>query len=297
MFPSILRGSRFSQISSSSLLPSPLRLSSIPSFAQALSSSASDAASSAATSYRGRKRFYKKAVASVDPEDPSKNYVELDGRRLRTPHRHILELPTEALAHGIAHEWDLQKTEIQPTAMPLMTMACTAIDTTESRRPIIVEELLRFLSTDTVLFPGDPEEAEAALLDLQEDMWSPLVEWMEERFGKVNVCQHLKIPPHPKETVANVEAYLQNLDPWTLTAIENLTSGCKSIIIPLALQHGKIDARTAIKASRVEEEHQLNAWGLVEGGHDVDRAHTVAQVAAGAVFLRLCHADPSKVVA
>ncbi|GBG26716.1 ATP synthase mitochondrial F1 complex assembly factor 2 [Hondaea fermentalgiana] len=261
-----------------------------PATLRALSGEASAAAAKASSgiSYKGRKRFYKRAEAVQGADEPDKYYVELDGRKLRTPYRQLVELPTEALAHGVANEWHLQKEEIQPSSMPLMTMACTAIDTTEMRRPIVVEELLRFLSTDTVLFPGHPDETEANLVDMQEDMWSPLVEWMGERFGPVNVCEHLRIPPHPEATTKAVEDYLQNLDPWTLTGIENLTSGCKSLIIPLALHHGKIDVKTAIKASRVEEEHQLTAWGLVEGGHDVDRANTISQVAAGAVFLRLC---------
>lgn len=43
----------------------------------------------------------------------------------------------------------------------------------------------------------------------------------------------------------------------------------------------------AIRAARVEEDFQIEEWGLVEGGHDIDIADAKARVAAPAVFLRL----------
>lgn len=43
----------------------------------------------------------------------------------------------------------------------------------------------------------------------------------------------------------------------------------------------------AVAAMRVDEEFQIRFWGLVEGGHDVDRAHQRTQMHAGATFLNL----------
>ena len=42
----------------------------------------------------------------------------------------------------------------------------------------------------------------------------------------------------------------------------------------------------AVAAARLEEEYQIAQWGMVEGGHDVDRAHINVQIASGRVLLR-----------
>ena len=43
----------------------------------------------------------------------------------------------------------------------------------------------------------------------------------------------------------------------------------------------------AVHLSRLEEEVQIEEWGMVEGGHDLDRADQNVRVAAPAVFMRL----------
>jgi len=239
---------------------------------------------SASTTYRGRKRFYKEALPISFGKDGFG--VELDGRPLRTPHGKRLVVESHALAEALAYEWAKQKTDLQPAGMPLMTLTCSAIDVTGNFREEIIEELLRFLTTDTVLFFEDPADAEAGLVELQEELWKPLLEWIAALHGDLDTRHILSKPQHPLETVASVRAKLETLSTFHLTAVESLASCCKSLIIPLALQAGQIDAKTAVKASRVEEEHQIAAWGLVEGGHDVDRAHVTAQVAAAAIFLK-----------
>lgn len=43
----------------------------------------------------------------------------------------------------------------------------------------------------------------------------------------------------------------------------------------------------AVHLSRLEEEIQIEEWGMVEGGHDLDRADQNVRVAAPAIFMRL----------
>jgi hypothetical protein len=44
----------------------------------------------------------------------------------------------------------------------------------------------------------------------------------------------------------------------------------------------------------MEEEHQLEQWGLVEGGHDMDRLNNATSLAAAGVFWNLLHHFPAK---
>lgn len=48
-----------------------------------------------------------------------------------------------------------------------------------------------------------------------------------------------------------------------------------------------MSARDAIKIARLEDDVQLEEWGYVEGGHDIDEADTKIRVLAASVFLRL----------
>ena len=63
------------------------------------------------------KRFYK--TVSVAPAEGG-FAVLLDGKRVQTPARAKLVLPTEAMARAIAAEWDSQGEDVIATALRLL---------------------------------------------------------------------------------------------------------------------------------------------------------------------------------
>ena len=77
------------------------------------------------------KRFYKETGIA---EETKGFVVTLDGRQLRSPARNALILPTKALALAVAAEWDAQTDLIEPIAMPLMSLAATAVDQVAKER-------------------------------------------------------------------------------------------------------------------------------------------------------------------
>ena len=77
------------------------------------------------------------------------------------------------------------------------------------------------------------------------------------------------------------------MSPWELTAAEQLAASCKSVCMALAAVKGVMGVYDVVKASRLEEEHQIEEWGLVEGGHDIDASDIKVRVSAPSVFLRL----------
>src|SRR3546814_17694231 len=90
------------------------------------------------------KRFNKLASAAPAPESSGQGgyAVLLDGRPLRTPAKALLILPTEPLAAAIAAEWQGRGDEVDPHAMPLNPLACTAIDLVAPARAPIVAALM-----------------------------------------------------------------------------------------------------------------------------------------------------------
>ncbi len=76
--------------------------------------------------------------------------VTLDGRTVQTPMGQKLAVPSEMLAYMIAAEWESQGSRLRPVNMPLMTLACTALDQVAHHPNVYREQSLRFLPTDTV---------------------------------------------------------------------------------------------------------------------------------------------------
>ena len=50
---------------------------------------------------------------------------------------------------------------------------------------------------------------------------------------------------------------------------------------------GGFPVEEALRIARLEEDFQLEEWGRVEGGHDLDQADIHVRVTAPAVFARL----------
>jgi len=77
------------------------------------------------------------------------------------------------------------------------------------------------------------------------------------------------------------------MDPWKLAAVEQLTYSGKSLILALAIVHGRIGLQEGISAARLEEIFQAEEWGEVEAGHDLDMADIGSRVSAPIVLIKL----------
>lgn len=89
-------------------------------------------------------------------EQPDGNYfVTLDGRPLRTPsgNRLAISKARRVLAMLIANEWENQKEVLKVNALPMTSLAARALDgmTEQATREGVLEQLLRYLDTDTTL--------------------------------------------------------------------------------------------------------------------------------------------------
>ena len=98
---------------------------------------------------------------------------------------------------------------------------------------------------------------------------------------------------HPAASVANVQRAVSSLSAWELTAVNSAVGSTCSLVVALALACRHISIDTAFAAARLDEEHQLEHWGLVEGGHDLDRAYLRVRLASASTFLHLLGSDVS----
>lgn len=61
----------------------------------------------------------------------------------------------------------------------------------------------------------------------------------------------------------------------------------------LAIDCRQLSLDQAKLLSRLEEEFQLEIWGVVEGGHDMDRLNNSASLGAAGTFFNLLHSHES----
>ena len=199
-------------------------------------------------------------------------------------------------AHCIATEWDAQTTAlgIQPATMPLTTLAATAIDTILPHPAFARATCMSYLPTDSAQFYTTPEDR--LLLRKQQKLFRPSQLWLERLLGvrlAVSAGDHSRRLSHPAETVQKIQRYqasplqctprycmcannvvdrvVDGLDHFTLACLQSATMESKSLVVALALLGRGLALDDAVAASRAEEEFQIDIWGVVEGGHDMDR--------------------------
>ncbi|TYZ59207.1 hypothetical protein PybrP1_007140 [[Pythium] brassicae (nom. inval.)] len=238
----------------------------------------------------GVARFYKHVgVQTVATDDGELHAVTLDGKTVKTGSRTPVRLPNRALAFAVAHEWDAQAKDIRPTTMPLMTLASTALDLGKTSSVAeLVTEMMHYFHTDTVCYQVTADQMEK-LAALQSKKWGALRQWFAKEFDGDLDVSHGTISglAHSEQIVANVRAAIEQLNDYELVSLRLATKECKSLITALALLKRHITAKDAMELSRLEEEFQIGRWGLVEGGHDLDRVNCAVNLSSASMMLWL----------
>merc|ERR1711991_28131 len=112
-------------------------------------------------------------------------------------------------------------------------MCATAIDDVALNKQKYVEELLKYIHTDaTCLRDSDPVD----LVKVQRKNWDPLTKFIKKKLGvEPNVTEDLINQDQNQKLVDMTEDILHAMDPFTMTAVQNLTSTSKSLILSFAV--------------------------------------------------------------
>jgi len=172
------------------------------------------------TTLKGRKRFYKKTGYRESAEQPGMFEVTLDNRAVKAGGGVNLRVPSIDMAMMIAAEWGSQGETLEPASMPTMSMAATA-QLMGDKRVSVIENLLKFVETDTVCVRSDPSE-DKKLVANEKKHWDPVVKWFREQYGDLHTTNGFIMPEQPSSTADAVREELENLDDWRLTAVQAL---------------------------------------------------------------------------
>jgi chaperone required for assembly of F1-ATPase len=230
------------------------------------------------------KRFYQKA----EPAKRAGGYViTLDGKPIKTPGKRDLLVPSEALAAGIAEEWNTQATEVRAVKMPLTRFATTTVDRVATQRDAIIRQTANYAGTDLVCYRAThPPELAAR----QQAVWQPLIDWAVLRYDAPLVVTSGVIPKsQSEESLRAFASAVAEHDDFALTALHVATAACGSLVVGLALTQGHLDGEGAFAVSQLDESFQIEAWG--EDPEQAGRRRALAaDIQAAARFISLLRA-------
>ncbi|WP_022720692.1 ATP12 family chaperone protein [Rhodopseudomonas sp. B29] len=204
------------------------------------------------------KRFYKEASVAEAPDGFA---VQLDGRSVKTPTRNPLAAPTRALAEIIAAEWQAQTDLIDPATMPLTRLANSVIDGVTGREDAVTDDVAKYFSSDLLFYRASHPEA---LVAREAEHWDPVLFWAKDVLGAHFILSEGVIHVgQPEPAIEAARAALPS-DPWAIGAFHVVTTLTGSAVLALALLHGHLSADAVWAAAHVDEDWNIEQWGLDE---------------------------------
>jgi chaperone required for assembly of F1-ATPase len=202
------------------------------------------------------RRFWKTVDIDCDGVGWS---IKLDGRPVRTPGTHALEVPTESLAKAIADEWSAVGDKVDPRAMPLTGIADAAIDRVATEKHAFAAGLTRYAEADLACYRSEwPPD----LVERQAKAWDPLLAWARRRYDvDFSTTSGLIHVPQPPATVDRLAHAVASLDPFRLAALSLLVTIGGSLVAALAVLERAVDVDEAWAAVSLDDEWQLEQWG------------------------------------
>lgn len=205
-----------------------------------------------------RKRFYTSAGVAEGPDDFA---VTLDGKQVRTPGKNLLAAPTRDLAEAIAAEWEAQKDDIDPMAMPLTRLANSVIDGVAGNVQAVADDAAKYFETDLLFYrAGFPD----ALIARQAEHWDPVLRWAADDLGAHFILAEGVIHVAQPETAVAAARGALPKDAWPVGAFHVATTLTGSALLALALKHGVLDAGQIWAAAHVDEDWNREKWGADE---------------------------------
>lgn len=205
-----------------------------------------------------RKRFYTSAGVTAAEGGFS---ITLDGKQVRSPSGKPIVVPTRTIADAIAAEWDAQGETIDPVTMPLTRLANSVIEGVIDRVGEVADDAAKFLGSDLLFYrAGHPE----TLVAREAEHWDPILFWAADALGAHFVmAEGVMHVGQPEPAIRAARAAFPT-DPWSVAALHVVTTLTGSALLALALAHGVRDEDQVWAAAHVDEDWNIDQWGVDE---------------------------------
>ncbi|MBR0656453.1 ATP12 family chaperone protein [Plastoroseomonas arctica] len=231
------------------------------------------------------KRFWD--IAESAPQGDGLHAVLLDGRPMRLPGEAAFAVPGRALADAVAAEWQAaggaRDGEFTAEDIPLTRLAATGVARIAPDPAPTIAGLAGYAETDLLCYRATISR----LAERQTAAWQPLLDWAERAFGaRLVVTEGVMPVPQPAASLKALRQALGGLSPLALAALGLAVPVLGSLVLGLALAHGRLDAETAFTLSVLDELDQEAVWGA-DAEAQASRARRAGDVALAARLLSL----------
>ncbi len=234
------------------------------------------------------KRFWDQAEAVQDENGWS---VALDAKPVRIPAGGRLLLPTQALALGVAAEWQIagggKGGEMSYADLPLTRLAGTAQERIAPDPGPVVLELARYGQSDLLCYRAEQPQS---LVQRQADQWQPWLDWAARTHGaELRVTSGIVHVKQAESALSRLATAVALKDAHQLAAMGILVPSFGSLVLGLAVAEGALSATEAHEIATLDERHQAEFWGW---DHEAETrmARVAEDIAAAGRFLDLCAA-------
>jgi chaperone required for assembly of F1-ATPase len=205
-----------------------------------------------------RKRFY--ASADVGEADGGFS-IMLDGKPIKTPSGRQMIAPARSIADAIAAEWNAQGEIIDPLTMPLTRFGNSVAEGVADKIDAVADDIAKYLGSDLLFYrAGHPE----ALVAREAAHWDPILFWAADALGAHFIlAEGIVHVRQPDSAIAAASAALPS-DAWQVAALHVVTSLTGSALLALALFHGVLDSDEVWAAAHVDEDWNIEKWGVDE---------------------------------
>jgi chaperone required for assembly of F1-ATPase len=205
-----------------------------------------------------RKRFYARAGLV---EGRGGFAITLDDKPIRTPSGRQVVVPVRAIADAIVAEWEAQKEFIDPLTMPMTRFANSVVDAVVDRVEAVTSDIAKYFQSDLLFYrAGHPE----ALVAREAALWDPLLFWAADTLGaRFILAEGIVHVRQPDSAIAAACAALPT-DPWSVAALHVVTTLTGSALLALALLRGVLGQDQVWAAAHVDEDWNIEKWGVDE---------------------------------
>ena len=202
------------------------------------------------------KRFWTSAEAISTEEGYA---IALDGRRVKTPAKADLLLPTNELAYAVAAEWNAVGETIDPRQMPLTGLANAAIDRIAPDKEQFAAGIARYGESDLTCYRAEGPDP---LVAWQRESWDALLEWARRRYDvDFALCTGVMHIEQPADTVRKLNHEVATLDAFQLAGFSQMVTIGGSLVAALAVHEEMMPAEAAWEAVSLDDRWQLEQWG------------------------------------
>ena len=200
-----------------------------------------------------KKRFYRSVALAAHDFGFS---VQLDGKDVRSPAGSLVHLPDAALADAIVDEWQAQTDEIDPSSMPLFSLAVTVVDRVTSQRDAVIAELSSYGGNDLLCYRDGRDD----LACRQQKQWQPWLNNLAENH-RIHLQIVTGIMPTAQPDAVKFTPLIAAYDDWRLGMLHRATSLSGSLVLGLCFIEAVIDDETMFALAFLDELWQNEKWG------------------------------------